>query len=107
MGRRIPVDAKLNIKNWRYLLVDFWDEQWLDLLEFRHSTGVHLLLSQMTFIFILGMNSNMDPFKDKPIDLHVSPYMTRDKPDSNVRPTIVDLSWPKSQSVNAGVARDE
>ena len=33
--------------------------------------------------------------------------MTRDKPDSNARHTIVDLSWPKSHSVIAGVARDE
>ena len=33
--------------------------------------------------------------------------MTREKPDLDVRQTIVDLSWPKSHLVNAGVARDE
>ena len=33
--------------------------------------------------------------------------MTREKPDSNVRCTIVDLSWPDSCSVNDGVLRDE
>ena len=49
----------------------------------------------------------LGPFKDKPIDLHVSPSMTRDRPDLDVTRTIVDLSWPKSHSVNAGVARDE
>ena len=33
--------------------------------------------------------------------------MTREKTDSNVRRTIVDLSWPDSCSVNDGVLRDE
>ena len=33
--------------------------------------------------------------------------MTRDKPDSATRRTIVDLSWPKGQSVNAGVQKDK
>ena len=43
------------------------------------------------------------PFWHEPLTLHVSSFMTRDKPDSA---TIVDLSWPKSQSVNSGVAKD-
>ena len=49
----------------------------------------------------------LGPFTNKPIDLHVSPFMTRQKPDSNVRRTIVDLSLPDSGSVNDGVLRDE
>ena len=49
----------------------------------------------------------LGPFISKPIDLHISPFMTRHKPDSNVRQTIVDLSWPESYSVNDGVVRDE
>ena len=32
--------------------------------------------------------------------------MTRDKPDSQRRRTIVDFSWPCGASVNAGVQRD-
>ena len=36
----------------------------------------------------------LGPFKSKHINLHVSPFMTRDKPDSQWRHTIVDLSWP-------------
>ena len=47
------------------------------------------------------------PYEHKPINLHVSPFMTRDKPDSDTRRTIVDLSWPKGQSVNAGVQKDK
>ena len=34
MGIRIPVSSKLNIKNWRYYLADYWDKQLVDLLEF-------------------------------------------------------------------------
>ena len=33
--------------------------------------------------------------------------MTREKPDSEVRRTIVDLSWPKNFSVNTGVVKDK
>ena len=32
--------------------------------------------------------------------------MIRDKPDSQWRHTIVDLSWPCGASVNAGVPKD-
>ena len=49
----------------------------------------------------------LGPFTSKPIDLHISPFMTRDKPDSHVRHTIVDLTWPESCSVNDGVVKDE
>ena len=31
---------------------------------------------------------------------HVSPFMSRPKPDSNNRRVIIDLSWPKGASVN-------
>ena len=55
----------------------------------------------------LKYGAMLGPFASKPIDLHISPFMTRDKPDSNVRRTIVDLSWPESYSVNDGVVRDE
>ena len=47
----------------------------------------------------------LGPFASKPMDLHISPFMIRDKPDSNVRRTIVDLIWPESYSVNDGVVR--
>ena len=41
------------------------------------------------------------------ITLHVSPCMARDKPNLDTRRTIVDLSWPKGQSVNAAVQKDK
>ena len=49
----------------------------------------------------------LGPFAQKPIPLHISPFMTREKPDSEVRHTIVDLSWPQNFSVNAGVMKDK
>ena len=60
----------------------------------------HYLQEELYHGAILG------PFKSKPINLHVSPFMTRDKPDSQWRRTIVDLSWPGEASVNAGVQKD-
>ena len=45
----------------------------------------------------------LGPFDQKPIPLHISPFMTREKLDSDVRRIIVDLSWPGNFSVNAGV----
>ena len=47
-------------------------------------------------------NAIHGPFKNKPFgdDTHISPFITRDKPDSNKRRVIIDLSWPHGASVN-------
>ena len=34
---------------------------------------------------------------------HISPFMSRPKPDSDRRRVIIDLSWPVGESVNAGI----
>ena len=39
-------------------------------------------------------------------NLHISPFMTRDKSSSDKRRVIIDLSWPKGQSVNSGAELD-
>ena len=124
MGIRVPVTTNLNIANWRSFLVDYWDDQLVDLLEFgfpldfdrslkllsvkdNHKSAIdyeehvnHYLQEELDHGAILG------PFKNKPIKLHVSPFMTREKPDSQWCRTIVDLSWPPGASVNAGVQKD-
>ena len=46
------------------------------------------------------------PFDTVPCTLHLSPLMTRAKQDSDKKRTIMDLSWPPGQSVNAGVSKD-
>ena len=48
----------------------------------------------------------LGPFDTKPIDMHVSPLLVRDKQNSTIKRTIMDLSWPKGASVNNGVAKD-
>ena len=46
-------------------------------------------------------------FTDPPLpDLHHSPFMTREKPGAPHRRVIIDLSYPKAQSVNAGISKD-
>ena len=39
--------------------------------------------------------------------LHISPFMTRDKPGSKNRRVIIDLSYPPNHSVNACVQKDQ
>ena len=50
----------------------------------------------------------LGPFPTPPIkDPHISPCMTCEKPDSDARRVIVDLSFPAGHSVNAGVSKDQ
>ena len=50
----------------------------------------------------------LSPYDTKPIeDLHISPMMTRDKPNPPYRRVIIDLSFPQGQSINAGIPKDQ
>ena len=52
----------------------------------------------------LSYGALMGPFVDNPIiGGHCSPFMTRNKLNSDRRRGIVDLSWPQGASVNAGI----
>ena len=52
----------------------------------------------------LSHKAIMGPFSKPPLqNLHVSPFLTRDKPNSDHRRVIMALSYPKGNSVNAGV----
>ena len=46
------------------------------------------------------------PYDSVPFKVHISPLMTHEKQNSDKRRTIVDLSWPLGQSVNAGVKKN-
>ena len=48
----------------------------------------------------------LGPFDSKPIDMHISPLLVRDKQNFTSKRTIMDLSWPKRASVNNWVAKD-
>ena len=54
----------------------------------------------------LSHGAMLGPFDHKPLHLHVSPFMTREKADSHLRQTIVDHSCPNGQSVNSGISKD-
>ena len=121
---RIPVQTQLKPGAWRYYLLDYWDHQLPDLIEYgfpidfdrsrplistevNHASGheygndiEQYLKEEVT------LNAMYGPFQEKPINMHISPMMTREKQGSDNRRTIVDLSWPHGCSVNYGVYRN-
>ena len=48
----------------------------------------------------------LGPFDKYPFPCHVYPFLTRDKPNSDNRRVILDLSFPVGRSVNDGVKKD-
>ena len=124
LGCHIPVNSNLNCENWIHYLQNYWDSQLVDLLKYgfpldfdrpsplvateeNHKSA--LLNSSHVPKYIseeLSHKAILGPFKDKPIHLHTSPLMVRDKQDSTAKRTIMDLSWPQGLSVNHGVSKD-
>ena len=50
----------------------------------------------------------LGPFKNIPIkDMHISPMMTREKPNAPHRRVIIDLSFLQGHSVNAEIPKDQ
>ena len=49
----------------------------------------------------------LGPFHKYPFPCQVSPFLTREKPNSANRRVILDLSFPVGQSVNDGVSKDK
>ena len=122
MQAQFQVQSQLNPDVWDKYLTNYWDKQLGFLirygfpLDFHHNTPLksnevnhksavdfqdHVelyLQEEMAHGAILG------PFKDPPFNqLHVSPFMTREKVDSDKRRVIIDLSFPSGHSVNDGV----
>ena len=125
LGARIPVRSQLNISHWESTLSEYWDKQLLECIRFgfplgfnrlcplRHDIGNHksalefpehvdkYIEEEQKFGAIIG------PFEEAPIpNLHYSPFMTRHKPNSETRRVILDLSWPRGESVNAGIEKN-
>ena len=121
----IPVTSNLNIDRWRFHLLDYWDQQLLDLLEYGFPIDFDWNSAlTSTFVNHISALQNVDhvakylteefqheaimgPFIKPPFPIHISPLMTRDKQDSLQKRTIMDLSWPKGLSVNNGVDKDK
>ena len=125
-GLQIPVTSNLNYRVWAGYLREYWDWQLPLLIKFgfpldfnrdsvvtshdiNHKSATEYpdhvsvyLEEELRHQAILG------PFNHPPIaKLHTSPFMTRDKPNSENRRVIIDLSWPQGNSVNAGVPSDK
>ena len=122
---RLPVASQLHVDKWKSLLKDYWDQQLLQLLQFgfpldfnrccplQHESGNHssanefpadvdaYIEEECKFGALLG------PFDVNPIEnAHNSPFMTRNKPNSDRRRVIIDLSWPLGASVNSGIDKN-
>ena len=122
---QIYIKSQLNPDAWDELLKGYWDTQLPLLIRFgfpldfdrktpleshleNHNSAKDFpqdvrayLEEERTYDAILG------PFDAPPLpNLHTSPFMTRDKPHSNNRRVIVDLSFPQGRSVNAGSAQN-
>ena len=123
-GACIPVTSQLNVDKWEELLKGYWD-QLLELLRFgfpldfnrtctlhneqgNHTSATQFPLDVDAYIEEeCGYGTLLGPFKENPIvDCHTSPFMTRNKPNSDRRRVIIDLSWPIGASVNAGIDKD-
>ena len=122
LGARLKVDSQLNLEAWKAELHDYWDSQLIDLLYFgfpldfnrnsplrwegeNHKSALNFprdidvyLEEELKHKAIVG------PFESHPcIGGHISPFLTREKPNSENRRVIVDLSWPLEESVNGGI----
>ena len=125
MQVRIPVNSQLKVEAWKKYLHEYWDKQLIDLIEYgfpldfdrkctlesthmnhasaiKHSEHVaDYIQTEMQYGAIYG------PFAQTPFPCHISPFLTRDKPNSNKRRVILDLSFPSGNSVNDGVPKDK
>ena len=123
-GLRIPVSTRLKVEAWRHHLIGYWDQQLIDLVQYGfhlefdrncilgqtldNHTSANDFASHVTKYIQeeLQFGAMIGPFDEKPCTSHISPFMTRDKAQSEVRCTIIDLSWPKGQAVNDGVNKN-
>ena len=124
LGCRIPITSNLNCENWNFYLQKYWDKQLVDLLTYgfpldfdrnvqllstdknRESATKNCSHVEKYVMEELDHKAILGPFDNMPISLHTSLLMVRDKQDSDSKRTIMDLSWPKSNSVNDGVLKD-
>ena len=116
---RLLLKNQLNTAAWEKHLQDYWDWQLVQYIKFGFPLDVkpdaHLscdLLNHKSANLYpshvdtylqdeKGFGAIVGPFSKKPFkNLHCSPFITREKPDSENRRVIVDLSWPKGSSVN-------
>ena len=119
LGARVQVVLQLNIPLWKSLLANYKYSRVVNYLQFGFPVGLDYenfnynqqvdnhasankfpeavdayIATEVKYKALVGPFQN-DPFAQ----MHMSPMMTRPKPDSTRR-LIVDLSWPLGDSVN-------
>ena len=125
LGARIPVKSQLNVEEWQQILVNYWDKQLIHLIQFgfpldfnrastlthgdenHSSANDHPINIQIYLQEEIEHGAIIGPYECSPIpNCHISPFMTREKPNAPNRRVIINLSWPKENSVNAGVDKN-
>ncbi|MES9881884.1 MAG: hypothetical protein ABW185_13480 [Sedimenticola sp.] len=126
-GCRIRINDKLNFEFLRHMLMNYCDKDVCDLLEFgfplgcieetsasvkipKNHKGARLFPSELENYFnkelgrktILGP-FNKNPFKQVPV---ISPLNSVPKKDTTERRIILDLSFPKGNSLNDTILKD-
>ena len=125
LGARLKVDSQLNLGAWKFHLSDYWDKQLIDLLYFgfplnfnrnsplkwegsNHSSAINFPRDIEAYLSEeLAHNAIVGPFTEHPCPGgHISPFLTREKANSENRRVTVDLSWPLGYSVNGGIDKN-
>ena len=125
LGCRIPVVSQLHVNKWEAELEDYWDSQLIHLIKYgfpldfnrsctlvsdhvnhksalQHPHDIDTYLSEE-----ISHKAIIGPYGVNPIQgCHVSPFMSREKSGSTNRRVIIDLSWPRDNSVNSGIDKD-
>ena len=74
---KIQLPSKVNFTLFEYLCKDYWDYNLSYFIKFGFPLSLH-----------------------HEFDSQISPFMTRNKSDSDNRRVIIDLSWPERASIN-------
>ena len=122
---QIPVPSQLKVEAWKTNLEGYWDKQLVHLIKFgfplSFNDKVKLIATETNHssarqfphdikVYLeeeKAFNAILGPFSEPPIrNLHISPFLTREKNGATSHRVNVDLSFPPGSSVNAGVDPD-
>ena len=125
LGEQIRVKTELNVKNWEKYAAEYWDKQLIFLITYGFpldfddtnplkSTEINHFSARQYDSHVknyiqeeISHGAILGPFDEKPIEnLHISPFLSREKPDSDNRRIIVDLSFPPAFAVNSNIKKD-
>ena len=121
IGARVQVNYDINFELLEYLAQDYWDWQLPLFLKFafpmdfkggmsilKNAESSHVSALQFPEHVSMYLEDEIahkaiyGPYTHKPFGnlTHISPFITRLKPDSQKRIIIIDLSWPENASIN-------